>query len=125
MTEKVSVFRTEESISEAIETIDEIEQRLLDRELVIARARAEQMVLVREADRRQTPTASGCASLGEWVRGRLDVSPETARDLVATARRLEALPEVEDAVTAGVIGFDRAVAVGRFAGRDDTFNILE
>ena len=106
------------------DTIDRIEQQLLNDESVIARARAEQMVLLREVDRRQAPTAAGCLSLGEWVRGRLDVSPETARDLVATAHRFVELPDVEDAVAAGVIGFDRAVAVGRFAGRDDTFDIL-
>ena len=105
-------------------TIDQIEQELLDREFVIARARAEQMVLLREVDRRQTPVASGCASLGEWVRGRLDVAPETARDLVATAKHLEELPDVEHAVASGRIGFDRAVAVGRFAGRDDTGDVL-
>ena len=82
------------------------------------------MMLLREVDRRQMPIGAGCGSLGEWVRGRLDVSPETARDLVATAKHLEELPDVEDAVAAGVIGFDRAVAVGRFAGQDDTFDIL-
>jgi hypothetical protein len=105
-------------------TNDEIEQRLLDRESVIARARAEQLVLLREVDRRQVPLASGCGSLGEWVRGRLDVAPETARDLVATSKHLQELPEVEDAVASGQIGFDRAVAVGRFAGRVDTGDIL-
>ena len=105
-------------------TIGEIERELLADEAVIARARARQLVLLREVDRRQAPLASGCASLGEWVRGRLDVAPETARDLVATAKRLEALPEVEDAVAAGRIGFDRAVAVGTFAGRDDTGDVL-
>ena len=67
---------------------------------------------------------AGCGSLGEWVRGRLDVSPETARDLVATAKHLEELPDVEEALETGEIGFDRAVAVGRFADRDDTFDIL-
>ena len=109
-----------------IETItnEQIEQRLLDDEAVIARARARQLVVLREMDRRQMPTAAGCASLGEWVRGRLDVAPETARDLVATAKHLQALPEVEDAVAAGVVGFDRAVAVGRFAGSDDTGDVL-
>ena len=105
-------------------TNDEIEQELLEYESVIARARAEQLVLLREVDRRQTPTGAGCRSLGEWVRGRLDVAPETARDLVATARHLEELPDVEAAVASGVIGFDRAVAVGRFASRGDTFDIL-
>jgi len=106
-------------------TNDQIEQQLLDREAVIARARGEQLVLLREVDRRQLPMGAGCASLGEWVRGRLDVAPETARDLVATAKHLQELPDVEDAVAAGEIGFDRAVAVGRFARRDDTFDVLD
>ena len=105
-------------------TNDEIEQELLDRESVIARARAEQMILLREVDRRQVPMGAGCGSLGEWVRGRLDVAPETARDLVATAKHLEELPDVEEAIETGEIGFDRAVAIGRFASRDDTFDIL-
>ena len=105
-------------------TSDEIEQSLLRSESVIARERAAQMVLLREVDRRQMPTAAGCRSLGEWVAGRLDVAPETARDLVATAHRLEDLPDVADAVGSGLIGFDRAVAVGRFAGRDDTIGLL-
>ena len=105
-------------------TNDRIEQQLLRSEAVIARERASQMMLLREVDRRQAPMAAGCGSLGEWVRGRLDVSPETARDLVATAKHLEELPDVEEAVAAGEIGFDRAVAVGRFAGRDDTCDLL-
>jgi len=82
------------------------------------------MVLLREVDRRQAPTAAGCRSLGEWVAGRLDVSRETARDLVATTHRLEDLPDVEEAVATGAIGFDRAVAVGRFADRDDNLDLL-
>jgi hypothetical protein len=106
-------------------TIDEIEEQMLRVEAKIARLRATEMVLLREVDRRQAPMAAGCRSLGEWVAGRLDVSPETARDLVATTHHLEDLPDVEDAVAAGAIGFDRAVAVGRFAGRDDTADVLE
>jgi len=105
-------------------SIDQIERQLLDDEAVIAQRRASQMVLLREVDRRQAPTAAGCRSLGEWVAGRLDVSPETARVLVATTHRLEDLPDVEEAVAAGAIGFDRAVAVGRFAGRDDNLDLL-
>ena len=58
------------------------------------------------------------------VAGRFDVSPETARDLAATTHRLEDLPDVEEAVAEGEIGFDRAVAVGRFAGRDDNLDLL-
>jgi len=105
-------------------TNDEIEESLLRSEAVIARERASQMTLLREVDRRQVPMGAGCGSLGEWVRGRLDVAPETARDLVATAKHLAELPDVEEAIETGEIGFDRAVAVGRFARRDDTFDIL-
>jgi len=105
-------------------SIDVIEQQLLHGETEIARIRATQMVLLREVDRRQAPTAAGCRSLREWVAGRLDVAPETARDLVAATHRLEDLPDVREAVTSGEIGFDRAVAVGRFAGRDDNLDLL-
>ena len=105
-------------------TIDRIEQQLLDDEAQIVRLRASQMTLLREVDRRQMPLGAGCGSLGEWVRGRLDVAPETSRDLVATTKHLEELPDVQEAIETGQIGFDRAVAVGRFAGRDDTFDIL-
>ena len=105
-------------------TNESIVQELLRSEAVIARERASQMRLLREVDRRQMPTGAGCGSLGEWVRGRLDVSPETARDLVATAKHLEELPDVQEAIETGQIGFDRAVAVGRFAGSDDTCDIL-
>ena len=64
--------------------IGHIEQQLLDEEAQIARERASQMVLLREVDRRQGALAAGCRSLREWVAGRLDVAPETARDLVST-----------------------------------------
>jgi len=105
-------------------TNDQIEQQLFDRESVIARARAEQMTLLREIDRRQIPPGAGSRSLREWVAGRLDLAPETARDLVATSQHLEELPDVAEAVATGDIGFDRAVAVGRFAGRNDNLDLL-
>ena len=73
-------------------TNESIEQQLLADEAQIGGLRASQLVLLREVDRRQMPMAAGCGSLGEWVRGRLDVAPETARDLVATAKHLEELP---------------------------------
>jgi hypothetical protein len=82
------------------------------------------MVVLGEVDRRQLAAVGGCGSLGEWVRGRLDVAPETARDLVVTSRHLLALPDVEEAVETGQIGFDRAVAVGTLAGRGGTGDIL-
>ena len=106
-------------------TTDTLEQQLLTGEASIARIRAAQMTIIREIDRRQTPLADGCRSLVEWVTGRLDVAPETARALVSTCRRLEALPTVEDTVTAGSISFDRTTAVARIAAPTEDERIVD
>ncbi len=54
----------------------------------------------------------------------MDLAPETARVLVSTTRRLENLPDIDTAVTTGEIGFDRAAAVSRLAGRDNALDLL-
>jgi hypothetical protein len=82
-------------------SFDELEQFVTGIERGIARSRAAQMAALREVDRRQGPLADGCRSLVEWVTGRLDVLPDTAKVLVSTARRLEELPLVEAAALAG------------------------
>ena len=106
-------------------TMDAIEQRLRDGEATIARVRAAQMILIREADRRQAPLADGCRSMVEWVTGRLDVAPETAKALVTTARKLESLPTVEHAAGDGAVSFDRITAVARIAAGADDDSILD
>ncbi len=83
------------------------------------------MVLIREADRRQAPLADGCRSLAEWVTGRLDVAPETAKTLVSTARRLESLPTVEHATAVGSISFDRTVEAARIALPSEDATIVD
>jgi len=105
-------------------TTDTIEQRLVEDEAVIAKARGRQMSLLRELDRRQVALRDGNRSLKEWATGKMDLAPETAGKLVATAWRLEDLPDVDEAVSNGAIGFDRAAAVSAFAGRDDSLDIL-
>ncbi len=106
-------------------TMDAIEQCLADGEATIERVRRSQMVLIREAGRRQAPIADGCRSMAEWVTGRFDVAPETAKTLVATARRLESLPTVEHATAVGSISFDRAVAVARIAVPSEDVTIVD
>jgi hypothetical protein len=83
------------------------------------------MVLIREADRRQAPLTDGYRSMAEWVTGRLDVAPETAKTLVTTARRLESLPTVEDATAVGSITFDRTVEVARIADPSEDATIVD
>jgi hypothetical protein len=106
-------------------TTDTIEQRLAEGEAAIAKIRRSQMVLIREADRRQAPLADGCRSMAEWVTGRLDVAPETAKSLVTTARRLEALPTVQHTIEEGMISFDRTTAVARIAEPSEDATIID
>ncbi len=106
-------------------TMDAIEQCLADGEATIARVRRSQMVLIREAGRRQAPIADGCRSMAEWVTGRFDVAPETAKTLVSTARRLESLPTVEHATAVGSISFDRAVEVARITVPSEDATIVD
>jgi hypothetical protein len=53
------------------------------------------------------------------------VSPETAKALVSTSRRLEALPTVESAAGDGSISFDRITAVAQIAGPNEDETIID
>ena len=97
---------------------DELDQFVTRIEANVAAMRAAQMKGLREIDSRQTPLADGCRSLVEWVTGRLDVAPDTAKELVATAKRLESAPIVEAAALDGTISFDRAAAVSRLIAHE-------
>jgi hypothetical protein len=94
-------------------SIDDREQRLIASEKMIARLRAIQMVDLAVLDTAQVATADGARSLSEWVTGRLDVSPDTAKGLVRTMRRLADRPDLEDRLAAGEVSFDRIEAVSR------------
>ena len=96
-------------------TTDTVEQRLIELESNVSRIRSEQIVLLREADQRQTPLSDGCGSLQEWTAGRLDVAPETAKQLVTASRVLETQPELETDLSGGTASFDRILATGRLA----------
>ena len=97
-------------------TSDALEENLLASEAVIAQTRGRQIAVLRELDRRQAALRDGYRSLVEWVTGRIDVAPETGRTLISTGRRLEELPVVDEAATAGAIGFDIA-GIRRLAAR--------
>jgi hypothetical protein len=94
-------------------TTDALEQQLIGLESIVAQARARQLTLLREADQRQTPLADGCRSLQEWTAGRLDIAPETAKTLVAAARILENLADLEESLGSGLASFDRITATAQ------------
>lgn len=101
-------------------TTDALEQRLIELESLVSRIRFEQISLLREADRRQTPTADGCKSLQEWVAGRLDVGPETASLLVSACRVLDDQAELETALESGEASFDRIHATANLVAAGAT-----
>ncbi len=94
-------------------TIDQREQRLLAGEQMIARIRALQLEDLTELDRTQTATADGCRSLSDWVASRLDLSPESAKTLVRTMRRIQDRADLLSALAAGEASFDRTEALSR------------
>ncbi len=96
-------------------TTDALEVFLADTEARIAQARAAQMAVLVELDRRQVPTGDGCRTLAEWVTGRLDLAPETARNLAYTTRALADLPATRRALANGELTFDRAAQLSRTA----------
>ena len=98
---------------------DQLDRFVAGIESKIGAMRTAQMAGLREIDRRQTPLADGCRSMVEWVTGRLDISPDTAKTLIFTARSLEDLPAVEEAAADGHLTDDRTVAVARLAQPGD------
>ena len=95
---------------------DTLEQQFVADERMIARLRARQISVLEEMGTRQVALADGCRSLGEWVAGRLDVGPGTAKTMVRTMRRLQDRPDLQEALAEGRATFDRVEAVSRISG---------
>lgn len=55
-------------------------------------------------------------SFDHYCRERMGLSPSSVATRIALARRMEALPEVEDALAAGRIGYESATLIARVAG---------
>ncbi len=90
---------------------DQLENELVELESTIARLRAAQVEILAEIDRMQVPLGDGCRTLAEWVAGRLDVAPETARRLVRLVHSAQAT--TTDAMVDGTVTFDRATELNR------------
>jgi hypothetical protein len=98
-------------------TTDQLEQRLAAAEDVVSQARAVQLEVLEELDRRQVATGDGSRSLSEWVAARLDLAPKTAKSLVRTMRRTADQPELRRQLASSTT-FDRIEALSRLQDRD-------
>jgi len=94
-------------------TQDEKERILCETEADIARLRAVPLEVLEDVDRCQVATAEGCRSLSEWTTARLDLHPDTAKNLVRTMRRTTDRPDLREALGSGHITFDRLEALSR------------
>src|SRR3990172_9025638 len=104
---------------------DRLEQELVRFESVVGSARAAQMALLSELDHRQVAIGDGCRSLHEWTASRLDLSPENAKVLVNTSRRLSDLPYLVKQLGSGEVSFDRVAEVVRLASPGQELETLE
>jgi len=92
-------------------SLDVLEQELVALEEQVARARLRQAELLHVLDNHRIDRIDGARSLQEWVRGRLDATAHTARDLVDAARHLPHQPKL--VAGAGGWSFERTVATVR------------
>lgn len=88
---------------------------------LISQLRARQLQLLQQLDGAQVASRDGAASLQDWLAGRLDVAPESARRLVHASRLLAEHHSPAAALADGDVTLDRAVAITDLivAGADD------
>lgn len=94
---------------------DEMRKRLREIEAELAELRCEQSVLVSRLDKINIAAADGHRSMTDWLTAELDVTRNTATDLLTAGRQLKWNRRVESRLGEGDITFDRAVATVRLA----------
>jgi hypothetical protein len=94
-------------------TTDQLEQELAADEAERSRLAARDLAILEELDSRQVATGDGCRSLSEWTASRLDVSHETAKNLVRTMRRTSHRPDLRAGLASGAVSYDRVEALSR------------
>ncbi len=106
-------------------SVDEIEQRLVSDERLIARLRARQIADLESLDNSQVFTADGVRNLSEWAAQKLDVSLISSRSLVRTMRRTQSKIHLRQALSDGAITFDRAEALSKVEDGSDLLEHLD
>jgi hypothetical protein len=94
-------------------TVDYHESELIRLEGLKTRIAALQMRHLSYLDEAQAATADGSRSLSEWLAARLDLSLDTAKNLVRTMRRIDGRPDLKEALAVAEATFDRVEALSR------------
>jgi hypothetical protein len=104
--------------------LDTLEQELIACEALISRARSRQAELLRILDGAQVDAADGSRSMLDWTAARLDVSHDTARQILEIARRLPDRQPIAARLETGEMTVDRALATARLAAAGATADLV-
>ncbi|MDX1447976.1 MAG: hypothetical protein R3246_02840, partial [Acidimicrobiia bacterium] len=99
-------------------SVDQLEMEFVRLTAAMSRLEALRLHTIRALDVAQVASADGSRSMTEWLGGRFDLEPDTARTLVQLARADDS--ELDVLLESGEITVDRAAAVTRLkaAGAD-------
>jgi hypothetical protein len=91
----------------------------------ITAATREFLRAVAECDRHRDWAEAGFASCADWLAWRIGVSRMTASEKVRTARALESLPQISEAMERGELSFSKVRALTRVATPESEAELIE
>lgn len=94
-------------------SLDTLEQELIACEALVSRVRSRQAELLRILDGAQVNATDGSRSMLDWTAARLDISHDTARQLLAIATRLADHEAIATGLETGEMTVERALATAR------------
>ncbi len=106
-------------------SVDTLEASLVASEALIGRLRAQQLVLLQALDTAQVAALDGSRSMIEWTAARLDLTHDTARELVVASRTASDHPELAHRLAEGIDSFERTTATLRLASTGATIETIE
>ena len=107
----------------AANTTDRLEQVLIGRESEIEPADPTDASSLQPGPT-QVPLLDGSRTLAEWAASRIDLTPETARTLTQTARRLVDQPDLATELREGVVSFDRVAEESRLVATGASHDLV-
>jgi hypothetical protein len=104
--------------------LERLEQEITELAAHIHAATCRWLCLVAEFDRRDGWAQWGAKSCATWISWTCGVAPNSAREHVRVARRLDELPTIRDAFAAGELSYSKVRAVTRVATAENANDLL-
>ncbi len=107
-----------------VNSIEELDQNILNLCTRINAATYELLMLVREFDERGGFLKWGLQNCAEWLAWRCDLSMTTALEKVRVAHTLKNLPEISDAFSTGELSYSKVRSLTRVAHTNNEAELL-